>query len=234
MKNIALRFIVFLFLFATVFAPNSHAQAEDTKIVVGYFSNENQENFEKKIKPFFEEYRGRCKTCEISNLTPYDEKGAYNEKALLEKIKNLPPDIHFILFSWNKRAGDQNKDLIALLGEKVESGKLVIAPTGIAAEGEAGVALSRTVMGQAKDVIIIGDALERERLSPQSYFGPEMLSAIKAPKDYVGQGYSPLYFAARLASVWNKRKPNEWLEHFKTKKMKSRKIWLDADDLLGR
>jgi hypothetical protein len=234
MKNIALRFICVSFLFAPIFGTSSQAFAEDAKIIVGYFSNENQENFEKKVKPFFDEYKGRCKSCEISNLTPYDEKGVYNEKALIEKIKNLPADIHFVLFSWNKRVSDQNKELVSLLGEKVESGKLVIAPTGIAAEGEAGVALSRTVMGQAKDVIIIGDTLERERLSPQSYFGPEMLSAIKAPKDYVGQGYSPLYFAARLASVWNKRKPNEWLEHFKTKKMKSRKIWLDADDLLGR
>lgn len=227
MKNIALRFVVFFIL------PNAVC-AEEVKTVVAYVSTESHESFEKKIKPLFDQFKGQCKNCEIINKTPYDEKGNYSEKDLTEKLKNPDPEVSFYLFSWNKKVTDQNKELMVLLGAKVERGQLVIAPTGQAAEGEAGSPLSRTVMGQAKDVIIIGEALERERLLPQSYFGPEMLSAIRPPKEYLGQGYSPLYFGARLAAVWSKRKPAEWLEHFKTKKLKSRKIWLDADDLLGR
>lgn len=233
MKNTAMRFIA-LFLILLGLVPSHRVLAESAPTVVGYFSLEGQDQFEKNIKPLFNEFKGACKTCEIVNLTPYDEKGSYAEKDLLAKIKTPPVAVQFFLFSWNKRVNEQNKELVSVLGEKGESGTLIIAPTGQAAAGEPGVALSRTIMGQAKDVIIIGEALERERLLPQSYFGPEMLTALRAPKNYVGQGYSPLYFAARLAGIWDKRKAGEWVQHFKSKKLKSRKIWLDADDLLGR
>jgi hypothetical protein len=121
-----------------------------------------------------------------------------------------------------------------LLSEKITSGKLVLASTGQALAGEPGSPLSRTIMGQTKDAIIIGETTGRERMLPQSFFGPEMLTAINAPKEHEGKGVSPLYFAAKWAGVWSKRTPAEWLAHFKTKKMKSRKIFLDANDLLGR
>src|SRR5207253_6862339 len=147
---------------------------------------------------------------------------------------NPPAEMSFYFYSLNKKATEQNIDVVSVLGDKVDGGKLVNAPTGQAAEGESSMPLSRTVMGQAKDVIIIGEITGNERMLPQSYFGPEMLTAIRAPKDFAGQGVGPLYFASRLASNWSKRKPAEWLQHFKTKKIKSRKIWLDADDLLGR
>lgn len=207
--------------------------AED-KVVVGYFSMENQEAFEKSVKPAFERLNGGCKKCEIVNLTPYDEKGVYSENDLLEKLKNAPAEISFYFFSWNKKATERNKELIGVLSEKIASEKLVIAPTGQAAEGETGLPLSRTLMGQTKDVIIIGEIIGNERMLPQSYFGPEMLTAIRAPKEFANQGMGPMYFTARLANNWGKRKPAEWLQHFKTKKTKSRKIWLDADDLFGR
>lgn len=233
MKNIAVRFIAFSFLFCAVAAVSTKALAED-KVVIGYFSQDKQEDFEKKVKPVFEQFKGSCKNCELVNLTPYDDKGNYSEKDLLEKVKNPPADMSFYFFTWNKKATPQNQDLVTALGEKVDSGKLVISPTGQAAEGEPGLALARTVMGQAKDVIIIGEIIGNERIMPQSYFGPEMLTAIRPPKEILGQGYGPLYFATRLASVWSKRKPAEWLQHFKTKKVKSRKIFPDIDDLLGR
>lgn len=234
MKNTATRFVIFLCFLGGGLATSQQVWAEDPKIIVGYFSTESHETFEKKIKPLFDQFKGNCKSCEIMNLTPYDEKGDYSEKALLEKIKTPPSEVAFFLFSWNKRLNEQNKELTGLLEKRIEGGQLVISPTGHALQGEAGVSLSRTVMGQSKDVVIIGEALERERLLPQSYFGPEMLSAIRPPKDFIGQGHSPLYFAARLAGVWSKRKPQEWLQHFKTKKLTSRKIWLDTEDLLLR
>ncbi|MGZ3742519.1 MAG: hypothetical protein ACXVB1_06995 [Pseudobdellovibrionaceae bacterium] len=236
MKNIAARFVVFSFLFCIpliiLMTSSVKAMAED-KVVIGYFSTENQENFEKNVKPTFERLNGNCKKCEIVNLTPYDEKGSYSEKDLLEKMKTSQ-DIAFYFFSWNKKATDKNKDLLSALSEKIESGKLVIAATGQAAEGEPVLPLSRTLMGQVKDAIIIGEIIGNERMVPQSYYGPEMLTAIRAPKDIASQGAGPLYFIARLANSWGKRKPTEWLEHFKTKKAKSRKIWLDVDDLVGK
>lgn len=242
MKNIAMRFLLFSVLSCAVFSVGAFAEekvepaaaktAPANKVVIGYFSQESQEDFEKKVKPAFEQFKGSCKNCEITNLTPYDEKGNYAEKLLVEAFKNSPEEVSIFFFSWNKRATDQNKELVPLLGEQSAKGRLVVAPTGHAAEGEAGLALSRTVMGQVKDVVIIGEITGNERMLPQSYFGPEMMTAIRAPKDFLGQGGGPLYFASRLAGVWSKRTATDWIQHFRTKKERSRKIWLDTYDLL--
>lgn len=236
MQYTALRFFILIsvVLCSPVLSQKVFAQDKQDKVVVGYFSTESQEDFEKKIKPLFEEFYGKCKNCEILNLTPYDDKGAYSEKDLVAKLKNPEPPVSFYFFSWNKKTTDASKELIATLEEKIRAGQLVISSAGHAAEGETGVPLSRTLMGQTKDAIVIGEVTERERLLPQSYFGPEMLTAIRAPKAYLGQGVSPLYFASRWAAVWSKRKPAEWLQYFKHKKEKTRKIWLETDDLLGR
>lgn len=226
MKNIALRFISIFFLCSTV-------QAE-TKTTVGYFSTAHQENFEKHVRPLFDEFKGKCNSCELVNLTPYDEKGSYDAAKLAEKLKTVPTEIAFLYFDWNKRIIEADRALIILLNEKIARGQLILAPTGQAATGEAGSPLSGTVMGQTKDAVIIGETIGRERLLPQSYFGPEMLTAVYAPKEHDDKGVGPLYFAARWASVWTKRTPSGWLLHFRTKKMKSRKIFLDVGDLFGR
>jgi hypothetical protein len=241
MINTALRFIrgpLWIAIFISNWSVHvASAQAPvkiEKKIEVGYFSTQSAEYFEKTVKPLFDEFKGSCKDCEIVNLTPYDEKGLYLEKALVEKLKSDAPEIQFYFFDWNKKMSDPMRPLVSLLNDKIQKGQLVLAPTGQAAEGEPGSALSGTLMGQAKDVVIIGETTGRERMLPQSYFGPEMLTAIYAPKEHSEKGVGPLYFAARWASVWNKRSPDEWLSHFKTKKIKNRKIFLDTTDLLGR
>lgn len=233
MKNIAVRSLVILSSLLMI-SPLARASG-DNKVVLGVFSTGSQENFDKKIKPLFEEFKNSCKNCEIINLTPYDDKGNYSEKDLLDKLKNAPAEVSFFYFDWNKKSpADQNTALITALSEKADAGKLVVSPTGQAKEGEPGAPLSRTIMGQARDAVIIGEITDRDRLLPQSYFGPEMLTAIRPPKIYIGQGYGPLYFASRLATAWNRRKPTEWMPYFKNKKQKSRKLWLEVEDLVGR
>ena len=230
MKNTALRFICIFILTS----PALGVAQSDSKTTVGYFSTANQENFDKHVKPLFDEFKGKCTACEVVNLTPYDEKGIYDPSKLVEKLKSTPDQVAFFYFDWNKKMFEADRPLIALLSEKIAAGKLVLAPTGQAATGEPGTPLSGTVMGQTKDAVIIGETIGRERLLPQSYFGPEMLTAIYAPKEHDDKGVGPLYFAGRWAAVWQKRTPKEWLSHFRIKKQKSRKIFLDSNDLLNR
>jgi hypothetical protein len=239
MNNIAMRFTLFSLLMMSFLlnffgVQEARAAAPDPKVVVGYFSTEPAEKFEKEIKPLFEEFKGSCKNCEIQNLTPYDEKGAYSEKDLLDKVKAAPGEVSFFFFDWNKKITDQDRPLAKLLGEKIEAGKPVLAATGQALPDQPGSALSRTLMGQTPNAIIVGEVTGRERMLPQSFFGPEMLTAISAPKEHQGKGVGPLYFAARWAAVWTKRSATEWQSYFRTKKAKSRKIFLEVGDLLGR
>jgi hypothetical protein len=111
----------------------------------------------------------------------------------------------------------------------VESGKLIVSPTGFPADKEISAPLNKTVLGQIPKILIIGEMNEKERLLPKSFYGPEMLTALRLPKD-LPEGIAPLMFASRLAENYKKHSHEEWLELLKNKKQKSRKIWPDLGD----
>lgn len=194
-------------------------------VKIGYFTKESAEVFETKIKPQFKEFARACASCELVNLTPYDDKGQYKPDGLGPRLSSLPPDVAFLFFDWNERFSEKNSPLVEELGKKVSEGRLVVASAGVPTNDEGTCPLDRTLMGRVPNSLIIGELTERERLLPQCFYGPEMLSAIRPPRDLLGQGYAPLLFASRLATQWNRRKPADWLAYLKAKKNKSKRIW---------
>lgn len=211
----------------------SAALTAEATIKIGYFSKEAAPAFEKRVQPQFKEFARGC-DCELVNLTPYDDKGQFKAEALADKISGLPSDVAFVFFDFNERYSDKNTPIVEELGKKVNDGRLIVATAGVPMSNEGTCPLDRTLMGRVPNSLIIGELTERERLLPQCFYGPEMLSAIRPPKDLMGQGYAPLLFATRLASQWNKRKPQDWLAYLKAKKNKSKKIWPDLEDFFPR
>lgn len=205
--------------------------AVPSKTTVVYFGVLKAEEFELKIKPLFADNVGRCKSCEIVNYTPYNKDGSVDVEALQKKVTSLPEQVSFVYFDFNMRVNDDNKQLVSTLNDKVDSGLVVVGTAGVPQATEASGPLSRTVLGQTHGALIIGELSERDRLMPSGFYGPEMLTALRPPRGQNGQGFSPLIFAANLAENWQKRSSTEWVSHFKTKKEKSRKIWLDLNDL---
>src|SRR4051812_42676387 len=111
MRNSAARFlksVVFVnsivagVIVSSVFSTTVFA-AESKKVVVAYYSKDGVENFEKKIKPLFDEFKGDCKSCEIVNATPYDAKGNFNESEMAAKLSSPPEGTAFYLFDWNQK-----------------------------------------------------------------------------------------------------------------------------------
>lgn len=211
----------------------SFGLAAEATIKIGYFSKDEASAFEKRVQPQFKEFAKNC-DCELVNLTPYDDKGKYKADALSEKISSLPGDVAFVFFDFNERFSDKSMPIVDELGKKVNEGRVIVATAGVPMSNEGTCPLDRTLMGRVPNSLIIGELTERERLLPQCFYGPEMLSAIRPPKDLMGQGYAPLLFATRLASQWNKRKPQDWLAYLKAKKNKSKKIWPDLEDFFPR
>ncbi|WP_415061974.1 hypothetical protein [Bdellovibrio sp.] len=201
------------------------------KTTVIYFGQQKAEDFETKVKPLFAEQARPCKSCEIVNYTPYTKDGAVDMEALRERISSLPQGTSFVFFDFNMKVNDHNKELVEVLNKKAEAGLVVVGTAGAPQAKEASSPLSRTVLGQVHGALIIGELAERDRLMPTGFYGPEMLTALRPPKEIMGQGYSPLIFAAVLAENWQKRSSQEWVEYFRSKKMKSRKIWLDLGDM---
>jgi|GEM_PF-1382649 len=212
-------------------AHSAQAAVPNNKTTVIYFGLQKAEDFELKVKPLFEERARSCKSCEIVNYTPYTKEGAVDMEALYERVETLPANASFVFFDFNMKVNDGNKDLVDLLNKKVDSGMVVVGTAGVPKASEASGPLSRTILGQVHGALIIGELGERDRLVPTGFYGPEMLTALRPPRDMLGQGVGPLLFAAALAESWPKRSGSEWVEYLRNKKMKSRKIWLELGDM---
>lgn len=212
----------------------SFSWAAPPKAIVGYFSKEPITTFESKVRPLFEKFTDRCSGCEIRNLTPYSEKGDFDESKLSATISSLPEDVSFIFFDFNERSSDKNQGLIEALSKKAIAGKLVIASAGVPPNKDGVCPLNKTMMGQVTDSLIIGELTERDRLLPQCFYGPEMLSAIRPPREIMGQGFAPLLFASRLASQWSRRSSQDWKSYLKARKSKTKKLWVDLEDFFPR
>lgn len=214
-------------------AADKAADKKSDTVTVGYFTQKPAADFDKTTKNLFLNFESGCKHCEILNETPYAADGSVDMKALVEKVKSLTAQqVSFLFFDFNVKATEGNKALIDALNEKENQHILVVSSAGAPADGDISSPLNRTVMGQVHDALIIGELGEKDRLAPpNSFFGPETLTALRPPKELIGQGVAPLLFASDLAQRWNKRTPQGWLDFFRMKKMKNRKIWLEFGDI---
>ncbi|MGZ3784380.1 MAG: hypothetical protein ACXVC3_07565 [Bdellovibrio sp.] len=231
MRKLKKKLIGTVFFIASCWITVSAAASSSGKTLVVYFGQVKEEEFQTKVKPLFLEKSHSCKKCEIENHTHYDKNGAPDLTALREQIESLPADTSFVFFDFNLKVSEQNKDLVQILNQKAKNGLVVVGTAGVPKADEASSPLSRTLLGQIEGALIIGELGQKDRLIPTGFYGPEMLTALRPPKDLIGQGYSPLIFAATLADRWGKRNGREWVDHFHSKKMKSRKIWMDLEDL---
>lgn len=220
-----------LSLFSACLMTISAAHAAVAKTTVVYFGQVAPAEFQEKVEPLFQERSRSCKGCVIVNHTPYKKTGEVDYAGLKKKIESLPESTSFVFFDFNLKVNDQNRALVEALNKRTANGLVVVGTAGLPPENEASGPLSRTILGQVHGAIIIGELTERDRLPPTGFYGPEMLTALRSPRNLMGQGYSPLIFAANLAQNWNKKDGTEWVEYLKNKKMKTRKLWLDMGDL---
>lgn len=201
---------------------------------IAVFSSENKKIFEERIESVLKEQLKNCLNCSFQNISPYNSEGQFDLKQASSRLLEAGAWSSFIFFNWNAKSTKETKPVVDALKKLVGSGKLIIASAGSAVESEPTLPLSRTIVGEVPGIVIVGDMGERERLPTLSYFGPEMLTAVKAPKGLVGQGYGPLFFASRLATNWNKKNSSDWVPHFQETKSKVRRLWPSMDDFFGR
>jgi len=205
-----------------------------TPISIAVLAGGSKADFDSKLAPLLQEQISKCSACSFQNITPYTSDGAFNLKEVPAKIEAARSSSSFLYIQWNAKVTDETRPVLEVLKKATQDGWIAIGSAGLAQNDEPTLALNKTVLGQVAGLIIIGDMAERERLLTKSYFGPEMLTALRPPDSYVGQGVSSVFFASRLASNWNRRPSKEWLAHFQTTKSKVRRIWPSLDDFFGR
>ncbi|MCE3010445.1 MAG: hypothetical protein LW875_07520 [Proteobacteria bacterium] len=188
-------------------------------------------DFDQKIKPLLISELGSCDACEVVNITPYNEAGQFFQEGIAGALDKVGAETQIVWLSWNRRESEVTWNVSQAIRNLLSRNIAVIGSAGRALAGAPAVPLSRTVLGQISDVVIIGELTEKERLLTDSYFGPEMLTAVKPPQEYIGGGIAPLFFVTRWAKVWAQRaERQDWLAHFKSTKTKSRKLWPDLND----
>ncbi len=207
--------------------------ASKATVQVAYFHKSNKEHFSKQVKPIFDQNK-TCKVCELVDLTPYKDSGEADESKLVKEISAVGTDYQILFMNWNEKSTESNRELSEALVKKSIQGTLILFTAGSPLNNEPTISLNKTIAGQVPEAVIVGEMTERERLLPQLFYGPEMLTAIKPPKEYSGQGLAPVFFLAKWVSHWSKQKPNEWVSYLKLKKNKLRKLWLSTDDFFVR
>jgi hypothetical protein len=233
--------IVTLFLFGGVKAESSVQKGTGSRPAkVAFIGNVTESEFETKVLPF---YRGtaKCENCEIKNLTPYKESkpsgSATSEKVvdrdkLWEAILKVPSEYSIVYLQWNEPWTTQNNGLVDQLNQKLNHDLVLVGYAGeplVASDPT--VPLIKTVLGQLHQALIVGELTNRERLLPKLFWGPEMITAIKPPQEFLEQGLSPLLFVSTLAKKIHLRKIQDWPDHLRRKKSKNKKLWPDINDL---
>lgn len=223
-------------LFLIVFGFNLQSWSADGNsnlVQVAYFHKLNKDQFAKQVKPVFDQNK-TCKSCELVDRTPYLDSGEVDESKLIREIGALGAEFQIIFLNWNEKATKTNHELSDALVKKSLEGQLIFFNVGMPSNNEPTISINKTIAGQIPEAIIVGEMTERERLLPQLFYGPEMLTAIKPPKEISGQGLAPVFFISKWVSQWSKRKPNEWVSYLKLRKNKVRKMWLGTEDFFPR
>jgi len=205
-----------------------------TPISIAVLAAGSHADFDAKLAPVLQDQIKNCAGCSYQNITPYTADGAFNLAEVPAKLEAARPSSSFLFIHWNAKVTNDTRPVLETLKKLTQDGWVVIGSAGMAQNEEPTLSLNKTVLGQAAGVIIIGDLAERERLLTKSYFGPEMLTALRPPDNYIGQGMSSVFFVSKLASNWNKRPSKDWLAYFQTTKSKVRRIWPSLEDFFGR
>jgi hypothetical protein len=222
-------FALFVLYSGSLFA--NPAPTPKPKVTVAYFGRLSDEEFNMKIKPVFADF---CKDCEIVNSTPYDKDKKVDDSKLAETVNQLGENIQIVFFDWNDKSTAQPEALVEGLQKLKSRRQMLVASAGAPTGDGPTCPLGQTVFGKVEDAIIVGELMQRDILWPKCFYGPEMLTAVRPPKDLMGKGVGPLIFTAKFAAQYNKRTPDEWTQFFRSKKSKSRKIWPELEEFFPR
>lgn len=191
--------------------------------------------FENQRKGRIEDQLRQCPSCQVLNLTPYDSKGQFDPSGIGRQLDQVPRENSVVLVLWNKKFDPADKVVVDKIKGLANQGVLFVATAGKPNPQAPTLGLRRTLWGQTPEVVIIGELTERERLLPGTFFGPEMLTAIRPPSsDTLGQDAAALLFSARLVSQLREKKSDEWVEYLRNKKATSRRMWPSLDEFFGR
>ncbi|PWU15206.1 MAG: hypothetical protein C5B49_12185 [Bdellovibrio sp.] len=190
-------------------------------------------DYEEKIAPLFKTQLEVCSKCQVTNSTPYKE-GVFDSSRLPSQIDGLPRQGSILVLLWNQKYVKDNDPWVASVRKAIQEGLIVVASAGRPQSAQPTLTLSRTLWGQIPDVILIGELEETERLGPGTFFGPEMLTALKPLPTSEIPDLGALQFSIRLLGRVKSHPTNHWVSYLRERKAKLRKFWPALGDFFDR
>ncbi len=209
-------------------AHSMDATLTPSKLQVAYIGRMGASRFE-AVSKYFEQEK-KCKICEIRDVSSYLPQGGLDRQKTIDSWQKENLQFPIILVDWNEKLTDDNKIFVDFLNKQVASGSTVVISAGWAENQEPTLALNKTVAAQVSQALILGEMTDRERILPNSYYGPEILTALKLGPQVAGQNMASVVFVTRWVSNWTKKNQFEWASYLKSKKEKIKKIWPSLDD----
>ncbi len=207
--------------------PNVVAKANSAPKLI-YFSKDTTEVFNKDIQPLIKKWSDSA-NMDISFVS-FAEKNSDSTEKMIAKIKAIPEDTKIIVLGWNEKKNADRTKVIDEFNKLTQKGVMFVAAAGVPQPGEGSCDLAKTLWGSVDRAVILGELQDSERLVPMCFYGPEMLTALRLPDQEKGR--APLYFVSHLLKKWNKNTSEQWLAQFRKKKMKSKKIWPEMNELI--
>lgn len=226
------------FLCVSIFIVTAVAEAKSNEkptdpIIIGFISRESQDFYDKIVKPYWHQLSAG-NSIELVSLTPYNSKGEIDLDQLALSIQNAPTSMRTIYVHWNEKYDPIHDNWLAALRVKTQTGTRVAFFAGMAKPGARTIPLSQTLASQVPKALVLGELLERERLPPLHFYGPELFSAFQINASVGAIGLAPLNFVGRWAQQPQSKDLDESLYDLRKKKMKSLRIWPTTDDFFGR
>lgn len=192
-------------------------------------------SFEGKVLPALRPAMANCKQCTVINVTPYDGSGNFKSKELLDALSTVPTGQSVLVFLFNRKYFPKDDEaLVKKVKDLVQSGVVVVATAGRPKVNEPTLALNRTLWGQIPEVILIGELEGAERLVAGTFYGPELLTAVRPSENFPGIDRGALPFAIRLLANFKNKSPTQWPTYLREKKSKIRQFWPRPEDLILR
>lgn len=229
--NVLISSLIFLSMLPAQAVMELSPEKSQKAIKVAYLGLEKAADFEQKIKSVFQRFLRKCDRCVLENYTPYAKNGQVDRERFEKVVKNLPEQVVMIFVNFNEVLTSENEGFRKALLQKAQEGKLLVGAAGFPQDGSPSAPLKNTLVGSIEKVAIVGDMGLRDRLFPSSsFYGPELLLAVRPPKEFLEQGVGPIIFSARWASELQKTVQNDWYNYFQQIKVGSRKLWMDVND----
>lgn len=191
--------------------------------------------FENTVSPPLRSQLNGCKACDVLNLTPYDGAGQFKEKNLLESLDRVPEKQSVLVLLYNRKFfPKEDEELVKKIKILIEKGVVVIATAGRPKAKEPTLSLNRTLWGQIPEILLIGELEGGERLVAGTFYGPELLTAMKPSPEFPGTDRGALQFAVRFLPHLKSREAHRWPSLLREKKSKIRQFWPRLEDLLKR